>query len=142
MHSKLLHKLNKLVLHSNIRNWICFYRTNRKFYDSVNGATSTLHYVISGILQGLPLGSLLIILYTYGLRRIVKFCKLFLFADDSKLAKIVISSQHCVELRSDLNAVYNWYCEWQLIINIPKNFVMLLCSSKYSFYSVENSTVT
>ena len=43
--------------------------------------------------------------YTDGLVKMIKKCEIFLFADDCKLAKIILSIIDCILLQADLDAL-------------------------------------
>ena len=50
--------------------------------------------------------------------------KLSKFADDTKLFNRVSTAEHVKLLQSDLNNLYNWSNEWQMLFNIDKCKVM------------------
>ena len=69
----------------------------------------------------------------------VKNWKIFQFADDCKLAKNNLSIVDNILLQADLDALFKWYNEWQLIVNIVKFIFMPLCSFVALTYCINNN---
>ena len=64
----------------------------------------------------------------------IKNRAIFQFAEDCKLAKIILCIVECILLKVDLDALVKWCTEWQFIANIVKFMFMLLCSSDIFTY--------
>jgi len=65
---------------------------NKKQHVKINGFYSDWADVLSGIAQGTILGPILFIIYTNDLQNVCKqFVNVFLFADDAKIYKHVIT---------------------------------------------------
>ena len=65
--------------------WFKSYLSNRNQYVSVNGFDSGITTRNCGVPQGLVLGPLLFLLYMNDLNQVIKFCKVYHFADDTNL---------------------------------------------------------
>ena len=60
--------------------------------------------------------------------------KLLKFADDTKLVGKVSSEDEIERLRTDLNHLYSWSIDWQMLLNTDK------CKVVHSTLSYKNST--
>ena len=112
-HERLLVKLHAYGIRGNLLLWIRSFLTNRKQRVVINGKSSNLAPVISGIPQGSVLGPILFLIYVNDLPEVAR-SKLKLFADDTKLYK---SIKYVVDeeiLQTDLNSLMGWSKSWQL----------------------------
>ena len=123
-HSKLLYKLRCIGFSNEIIDWIETYLQDRTFRVRVNNCYSTPAYVSSGVPQGSTLGPLLFIIYINDLAQCVKSSSMLLFADDCKLIHQIRTHEDSVSLQLDIDAVVNWYSEWQLALNVDKSCVL------------------
>ena len=87
-HERLLVKLHAYGIRGNLLQWIKPFLTNRKQRVVINGKSSNLAPVISGIPQGSVLGPILFLIYVNDLPEMAR-SKLKLFADDTKLYKSI-----------------------------------------------------
>ena len=87
-HERLLVKLHAYGIRGNLLQWIKPFLTNRKQRVVINGKSSNLEPVISGIPQGSVLGPILFLIYVNDLPEMAR-SKLKLFADDTKLYKSI-----------------------------------------------------
>ena len=69
----------------------------------------------------------------------IKNSEIFQFADDCKLAKIILCIVDCILLQADLDALVKLYNEWQLIVNIVKSIFTPLCLSIAFTYRINNN---
>ena len=76
--------------------------------------------VLSGVPQGSILGPLLFLIYVNDLPSEVTSSKPFLFADDTKLLKIISQLSDSVFLQKDLDSFYNWSITNELYFGISK----------------------
>ena len=106
---------------------------NRSHYVVVDGCSSKLVNVISGVPQGSVLGQQLLLWYTAELYSIVEN-KLCGYADDSTLVAVVPSPAERVALAEsmnrDLNRVSMWWDLWGMKLNAGKTKTMIVCKSR------------
>ena len=119
-HDLLLIKLWKLGLTGSAWKWIREYLTGRMHQTRIEGCTSSLLSVSSGVPQGSVLGPLLFVLYINDLPSHILFSSSLLFADDCKCISRISSLNDCHNLQQDLNSLYDWSCEWRLPFNSNK----------------------
>ena len=84
---------------------------------SVNSVLSERESVIRAVPQGSILGPILFMFYMNDLPTDI-ISKLLLFADDTKLIKMLLSKMSDSELRNDLNHLISWSEKWQLKFNM------------------------
>ena len=95
---------------------------NRKQRVVVGGATSGWCNVTSGIPQGSILGPLLFVLFIDDLPEYVSIydVDILLFADDSKIFKIVKTVRDAIILQRALHSLIHWCKIWKLQPNVKK----------------------
>ena len=144
-HKELLFKLYSLGITGNIWKWIEEYLTGRKQCVSINNNLSGYLPVTSGVPQGSILGPLFFIAYINDISQYISFSKLFLFADDAKLTKIINSLQDNKSLQEDLCSFITWSSHWNLFINYDKTFLLRLFSSylvhEFTYESPNSSSI-
>ena len=128
-HSKLLHKLKSYNIFGKLHSWIAAWLTGQSQSVKIHNIFSSFKSVLSGILQGSVLGSLLFLVFINDL------CDLIppeahptFFADDLKLFsdEIPIPSEflpnHVLSplLQNALDTLLSWSNIWQLPISLPK----------------------
>ncbi|HBK83120.1 MAG TPA: hypothetical protein DDZ41_05910 [Flavobacterium sp.] len=116
----LLEKLDNSGFGPALLKWIESYLVNRKQRVCINGTLSRHIDVHSGVPQGSHLGPLLFNLFINELPSLFKYSDCLLYADDLKIMKKIENIQHCQELQSDLDLLYNWSCYNKLLLNIDK----------------------
>src|SRR5699024_5497763 len=83
--------------------------TGRKQYVTYNGYRSFLYECSSGVVQGSNLGPTLFLIFINDLvQHISHNCKIFMYADDVKLATIIDNMDDCIDLQNDINSFVNW----------------------------------
>ena len=118
-HQKLLHKLDKYGIKGDLLKWIKSFLEDRRQCVRVDGMLSNWLPVTSGVPQGSVLGPILFVLYINDLPDEIKSL-LLLFADDTKLFNSIINETSTLSLQDDINALFDWSCQWQLKFNPTK----------------------
>ena len=93
--------------------------------------------VTSGVIQGSVCGSKLFKLYNNDLPEVIPpAVKAYLFADDTKLTKIIRTIADCLVLQVAICSAASWSALWQLTLNIIKSIVQHLgrSNSKYNYH--------
>ncbi|CAM4413494.1 unnamed protein product, partial [Caretta caretta] len=89
----------------------------------INDKFSEWRGVTSGVPQGSVLGPILFNLFINDLEKGVN-SEVEKFADDTKLLKIVKTTEDCEELQKDLTKLSDWAKKWQMKFNVDKCKVM------------------
>ena len=122
VHSKLIFKLENFGVAGTCLEWITSFLTNRFQCVKINGCTSDLALVISGVPQGSVLGPLLFLIYINDAldRANDHAVTTFAFADDVKSFISVNTVVDCSKLQSNLNEICTWANTWQLSLASDK----------------------
>ena len=112
-HKRLISKLKAYNFSRQIISWISAFLTGRIQKVTVNGEDSEWGNVTSGIPQGSVLGPVLFVIFVNDLPDIVK-SDMYLFADDTKIFRIIENNNHCTQLQEDLNTMCKWSDTWLL----------------------------
>ena len=101
-HQRLIYKIRALGINEEITLWIKDYLTDRAQKVIINSKSSEWKPVTSGIPQGSVLGPLLFVIYINDLPNSI-ISDIYMFADDTKIFKIITSDIDCQILQTDLN---------------------------------------
>src|SRR6266496_3704942 len=99
--------------------WIQSWFTGRRQKVGLNREFSDWCDVLSGVPQGSVLGPLLFLIYINDIDEYI-VSKLGKFADDTKLCRGISNNNDADILRSDLNLIYQWSLDWQMLFNVDK----------------------
>ena len=114
-HYRLLHKIKNYGITGNFLGWIESFLIGRSQQVIINNSQSKKASVTSGIPQGSVLGPLLFVIYINDLPDIVdKDSFIFLFADDTKVFRQIISERDNLVLQQDINKLLIWSSHWLL----------------------------
>jgi hypothetical protein len=122
-HVRLSKKILAHGIGGDILGWVQNWLKDRRQKVSINKTYSGWKDVLSGVPQGSVLGPLLFLIYINDLETGV-ISKLVKFADDTKLGSQVANDQDVEKLREDLNKVFKWSVDWQMMFNTDKCTVM------------------
>lgn len=118
-HNRLLSKLKAYKFSNQILNWINSFLNNRMQRVTVNGEHSEWTRVSSGIPQGSVLGPILFVMFVNDLPDSVNSC-MFLFADDTKIFRIIENEEDKAILQKDLQSMEEWSKRWLLQVHPQK----------------------
>ena len=108
-HRRLVGKLAAYGISGNVLKWIEGFLHRRTQRVRVNGECSKSSEVKSGIPQGSVLGPILFVIYINNLQEEV-MSNALLFADDTKIYRLIKSVADSAALQQDLNSLVDWLC--------------------------------
>ena len=119
----LCHKMKSMGISGTLAKWIHNFLTNRKQHILVNGTMSKPSDVKSGVPQGTVLGPILFLILINDIDKDVS-SSVSLFADDTRVMRQVQQEEDVEDLQKDLDKIYNWQKENNMIFN-GKKFEMM-----------------
>ena len=122
-HNRLICKFHNYGISGNLLLWIRNFSSHRRQQVRVNDTLSNWENVTSGVPQGSVFRPALFTIYINDLTSDI-LALLFLFADDAKLMKKLISTTSHNELQDDINWLIEWSKRWELRFNTSKCKVM------------------
>ena len=130
-HTILKKKLSAVGLSNNALDWFDNYLDGRSQSVCVNGSTSEVLSLRSGVPQGSVLGPLLFIIFINDLPSCITKSKIVLYADDTALF-FAHKDTKTIEsvLQQELNAVADWLHQNNLVINCSKTNIVLFGTSQ------------
>ena len=142
-HQELLFKLWAHGITGPLWHWFKAYLNNRQHYVSVEGESSHVLPVKSGVPQGSVLGPLLFIIFVNDIPNSTSFCRSYLFADDTKFLESICQQDSCLQLQHDLDSLGAWCSTWKLSINNSKCAYLhfSLSSSLPNEYSINGQLI-
>ena len=142
-HKRLIGKLESYGISGCILDWVKDYLSGRTQTVLVNGEKSRTAPVISGIPQGTCLGPLLFVIYINDLLDDIESDG-FMFADDTKIFRKIVSTDDCNILQRDIDKLESWSKKWLLKFHPNKCHVLslgkmenILHSFRYSICELE-----
>ena len=143
----LLSKLKKMGVCGKLGRWLYSFLTDREQCVIVNGFTSEMCAVLSGVPQGSVLGPLLFLILLNNIDENIRDAFLSSFADDTRIGMAINSSEDILSLQSDLDKVYKWADENNMMLN-PLKFEMMHYGSRnstnapYSYLASTGDSIT
>ena len=138
--------MNKVRAHGivgHIGKWIEEWLSGRKQRVVLNGCESTWSDVTPSVPQGSVLGPTLFIIFINDIDSAVDtFIIIKKFADDTKFGCQVDSIEQSVLLQQELNNVFRWSEQWQMLFNLDKCVVMHLGAknSEFNYLYIRRTT--
>ena len=137
-HARLMMKVRAHGITGKIADWIEQWLTNRKQRVVLNGTASEWADVTSGVPQGSVLGPTLFIIFINDIDNAVDTISILLkkFADDTKLGLVVDQYEQCMQVQKQLDSIYQWSKDWQMLFNHDKCVVLHLGSenARHTYY--------
>ncbi|KAM7303220.1 uncharacterized protein ISCGN_013200 [Ixodes scapularis] len=144
-HQKLISKLQSVGISHALISWIYGYLVKRKQYVTLNGSTSGMLDVFSGVPQGSVLGPLLFLIYVNDLPACVDpTVKVRLFADDCVIYTTIAGPESQIILNKSLQNISLWCKRWGMKINHDKTAVITITNKKNPLefsYMLDNKTI-
>jgi len=143
-HRRLLYKLQYYGIKHETLNWVTAFLSDRTQTVVLDGESSDLAPVTSGVPQGTVLGPVLFLAYINDLPEYLTSSKLRLFADDSIIYRTITSANDCEALQNDLNAAARWESDWLMAFHPDKCNVLTVTQKKHPFkhdYILHNHTL-
>ena len=120
-HSILINKLAYYGIHGAALRWFTSYLTGRSQYVEIDGVSSNILLLSTGVPQGSILGPLLFLIYMNDIPNCTEHFNFILYADDTTLNNTVqIPSLSPVDINNELAKVYDWLAVNKLSLNVRK----------------------
>ena len=142
-HPELLFKLWSHGITGPLWHWFKAYLSNHLHYVSVEGCSSSVLPVRSGVPQGSVLGPLLFLIFVNDIPNATTSGQPYLFADDTKLLESICHPSSSTHLQQDLDSLAQWCTNWKLSINSSKCAALrfFLSSSTPPVYFIEGQPI-
>ena len=128
---RLKYKLQWYGICGDIHKWISDFLTSRTQQVTIDGISSPIATVDSGVPQGSVIGPLLFLLYINDLPDyLTNGSKTNLFADDSILYRPVNSPEDSIKLQCDLDNLEKWESDWLMSFHPSKCQVMHITNKR------------
>ena len=118
-HQRLIQKINSYGITGKTQHWINSFLSSRTHQVLVNGSSSDIQPVISGVPQGTVLGPLLFLTYINDIETNLD-STIRLFADDSAIYREIDTIDDSLTLQKDLFKLQEWADKWQMNFNVKK----------------------
>ena len=128
-HDILLSKLKHYGIRGIPLKWFQTYLGDRSQYVTINGTSSTVKNITTGVPQGSILGPLLFLLYINDLNNCIKHATTYHFADDTNLLEINSSLKKLNKnINSDLSSLVKWLRANKISLNANKTELVIFKS--------------
>ena len=133
-HHRLLLKVRSLGVTDKIAAWIENWLKDREQRVVLNGKNSDWSNVTSGVPQGSVLGPCLFVMFINDIEAAIDtVMTVKKFADDTKLCGIANNVTECLHLHHQLDKLYKWSVDWQMLFNMDKCKVIHLGSENIEY---------
>ena len=125
-HPILLNKLKYYGVNHISLKWFSNYLTGRQQYVEIDGYSSGLLPLTTGVLQGSILGPLLFLIYMNDILHVTDYFDSILYANETSLySKIQAPVTSPIDINDELSGVYNWLAVNKLSLNIKETKYMI-----------------
>ena len=126
-HSILLRKLAYYGINGSALEWFTSYLTGRTQYVEIDGISSDILSLSTGVPQCSILGPLLFLIYMNDIPNCTEYFNFILYADDTTLSSTIrIPSVSLININNELAKVYDWLAVNKLSLNIGKTKYVIL----------------
>ena len=119
--------------------------SDRQQFVSIDGCSSGLLPVTSGVPQGSILGPMLFVVYINSLPDVIRFVTCLLFADDTKCCHSISSFSDTILLQNDITSLLTWSDKSKLSFNLSKNLMLRFTNRSTNIidatYSLDGSPI-
>jgi len=129
-HEILFMKLKLFGFSDPLLSWFQSFLSNRNIVVKHLNFGSDQFSVPSGVPQGDHLSTLLFNIFINDIPDVIKYSRVFLFADDLKLVKIINNQGDAHDLQNDIDKIQSWCSTNRLLLNIDKCKFMRFSLSK------------
>ena len=130
-HKILLHKLEYYGIQGVCNDWFKSYLSDHKQFVSINGYNSDLMPGDYGVPQGSVLGPLLFLIYINDLHKVIRYCKVHHFADDTNLFHTSKSVKNLnKQINRDMKHLNNWLSANKISLNVEKTELVIFKSPR------------
>ena len=116
-HEILLQKIKNVGISGKLLNWLTDFLSNRFQEVVLDGVSSFIAAVISGVPQGTVLGPILFLIYINDINTHVSHSTISCFADDTRVSKSISVEADSILLQEDINNLIHWAKIIQSITN-------------------------
>ena len=116
-HGILLRKLARIGVGGKILAWIYQFLLNRRQVVKVENESSPCAEVVSGVPQGTVLGPILFLIFVEDIDKDLEYAIASSFADDTRVMMEVGDSNQHASLQQDLEKLYSWSNENNMMFN-------------------------
>ena len=135
-HRRLIYKLSTYGITDKVISWVKDFLSNRIQQVGVQGEESSWRSVTSGIPQGSVLGPLLFVIFINDLPDCVT-SEAYLFADDTKIFRIITKQGDREELQQDLQKLDEWSKKWLLKFHLKCKYMTIGKSNVHFNYTLQ-----
>ena len=120
-HNILIKKLAHFGINGTPLEWFTSYLTGRSQYVELDGVSSNVLSLSTGVPQGSILGPLVFLIYMNDIPYCTKYFNFILYADDTTLSNTIqIPSMYPLNINDELAKVYDWLAVNKLSLNVKK----------------------
>jgi len=116
----LAHKMKEMGVFGPLAVWLFNFLSSRTQVVLANGARSSASSVASGVPQGTVLGPILFLIMINDLGKSVLNSFISMFADDTRVSKVIEEEEDVKKLQDDLDRIYEWQSRNNMLFNTSK----------------------